>query len=147
MPSNVILLVDDNPDDVTLTVRAFRKNDIENEIVVAHDGVEALNLLAPDDGSAPLRPIIILLDLNMPRMGGLELLARLRAQPETQSLPVIILTTSNEERDIIRSYANGANSFVQKPVTLDEFLMAAKALGVYWLDVNKQAPGIEHGGG
>ena len=138
MHTDVILLVDDNPDDVYLTMHAFRKNDIDNEIIVANDGVEALALLLPSDGSPPLHPIIVLLDLNMPRMGGLEVLARLRADPSTRSLPVIVLTTSDQERDIAESYDLGVNSYVQKPVTPNGFFEAAKVLGVYWLDINKQ---------
>lgn len=135
---DVILLVDDNPDDIYLTTRAFRQNNITNEIVVAHDGVEAIELLLPDDGRPPLRPAIVLLDIHMPRMDGLEVLARLRADPSTSSLPVIVLTTSDEDRDIAESYSQGANSYVQKPVHTDEFLEAARVLGVYWLGLNKQ---------
>ncbi len=135
----MILLVDDSPDDVFLTRYAFEQNDISNEIVVARDGIEALALLLPQDGSEPLRPAIVLLDINMPRLGGLEVLARLRADPRTRSLPVIVLTTSTEDRDVAESYSLGANSYVPKPVTPEEFLAAAKALGVYWLGVNRQA--------
>ena len=142
MRTDVILLVDDNPDDVYLTMHAFRKNGIDNEIIVAHDGMEAMDLLAPVDGSPPLHPTIILLDLNMPRMGGLELLARLRAGALTKSLPVIVLTTSDQERDIAESYDLGVNSYVQKPVTPNGFLEAAKALGVYWLEINKQVRAV-----
>jgi two-component system response regulator len=137
--NDAILLVDDNADDVFLTVNAFRKSDIDNEIVVARDGVEAMDLLLPSDGSAPLRPAIVLMDINMPRMGGLEALARLRADVLTRYLPVIMLTTSAEERDITESYIGGANSYVRKPVTSAEFLEAARALGVYWLTVNVSA--------
>jgi two-component system, response regulator len=139
MQTQTILLVDDNPDDVFLTVHAFRQNKIPNEIIVARDGVEAVNLLLPQDGSAPVRPVIVLLDINMPRMGGLEVLARLRGDVLTRSLPVIMLTTSTEDRDIAQSYAGGANSYVPKPVATDEFLEAAKTLGVYWLGLNIQA--------
>jgi two-component system, response regulator len=138
MQTDVILLVDDNPDDVTLTLRAFKKNNIKNEIVVANDGVAALDLLLPADDATPLRPAIVLLDLNMPRMNGLEVLRRLRSDPATKLLPVIVLTTSNEDRDIAESYAFGANSFVRKPVTFEEFLEAARILGLYWLDINQQ---------
>ena len=141
MRNGMILLVDDNPDDVYLTVHAFRQNKIDNEIVVAQDGVEAVDLLLPGDGTAPLRPQIVLLDINMPRMGGLEVLSRLRADSRTRALPVIMLTTSTEDRDIAESYLNGANSYVPKPVTSAEFLAAAKTLGIYWLDLNVQADG------
>lgn len=139
MGTEVILLVDDNSDDVTLTLWAFRKSGISNEIVVARDGKEAVDLLLPTDGQAPLRPVIVLLDINMPRMRGPEALALLRAAPSTKSLPVIMLTSSADDRDIIKSYDLGANSYVQKPVDSDEFLAAARALGIYWLGINKQA--------
>lgn len=135
----VILLVDDNGDDVYLARHAFAQANIAREIVVARDGVEALALLLPEDGRQPLRPAIVLLDINMPRMGGLEVLARLRAVPSTRSLPVIVLTSSAQDRDMAESYHLGANGYVPKPVTPDGFLQAAKALGVYWLGVNKQA--------
>ncbi len=135
----VILLVEDNADDVYLTRYAFEHNNISNEIVVAHDGIEALTLLLPTDGRQPLRPAIVLLDINMPRMGGLEVLARLRADPSTRALPVIVLTTSTQDREVAESYSLGANSYVSKPVTPDEFLQAAKALGVYWLGINRHA--------
>ena len=136
--SRIVLLVEDNPDDVFLTMRAFKKNNITNEIVVASDGVEALELLLPEDGREPLRPVIVLLDINMPRMGGLEVLQRLQADPRTKTLPVIMLTTSTEKRDVADSYTFGANSYVPKPVTADEFLAASMALGAYWLDFNLQ---------
>ena len=139
MSSDVILLVDDNKDDVTLTLWAFRKSGISNEIIVASDGREAVDLLIPGDGGTPLRPAIVLLDINMPRMSGPEALKLLRADPSTKLLPVIMLTSSVDDRDIIQSYDLGANSYVQKPVESAEFLQAAKALGVYWLGVNKQA--------
>jgi two-component system response regulator len=138
MQTDAILLVEDNPDDVTLTLRAFKKNNIKNRIIVASDGIAALDLLLPPDGGTPLRPAIVLLDLNMPRMNGLEVLRRLRSDPATKLLPVIVLTTSNEDRDIAESYQFGANSFVRKPVTFEEFLEAAKILGLYWLSVNEQ---------
>jgi two-component system response regulator len=136
--TDVILLVDDNSDDVTLTLWAFRKSGITGEIIVASDGQEAVDLLLPTDGSVPLRPTIVLLDINMPRMSGPETLRLLRADPITKSLPVIMLTSSVDDRDIIHSYDLGANSYVQKPVGSTEFLEAAKALGVYWLGVNIQ---------
>jgi two-component system response regulator len=139
MRTDAILLVDDNPDDVYLTLHAFRQNNILNEILVAHDGVEALDLLLPTGPDRPVRPAIVLLDINMPRMGGLEVLKRLRSDPRTRSLPVIMLTTSTEDRDIAESYDGGANSYVAKPVTSEQFLEAAKTLGVYWLGLNIQA--------
>jgi two-component system response regulator len=140
MAADVILLVDDSPDDVLLTLRAFRKNEIAQDIVVARDGVEALALLLPTDGSAPLRPVIVLMDISMPRMGGLEALEALRADSSTRSLPVIMLSSSIVERDISASYDGGANSYIQKPVAAEEFTELARMLGVYWLKVNKRYP-------
>jgi two-component system response regulator len=136
--TNVILLVDDNADDVTLTLWAFGKSGIRNEIVVARDGVEAMDLLLPADDRPPLRPAVVLMDINMPRMNGLETLQKLRSTSATQSLPVIMLTSSLQDRDIIESYNCGANSYIPKPVDSSEFLHAATALGVYWLGINRQ---------
>ena len=130
--SGVILLVEDNVDDVFLTTRTLRKNHLGGEIVVARDGVEALELLLPADGRNPLRPTIVLLDIKMPRIGGLEVLARLRSEEVTRSLPVIVLTTSAEERDLADSASPGVNSYVSKPVKPKEFLAASLALGVHW---------------
>jgi two-component system response regulator len=140
MNDEPILLVEDNPDDVLLTRRAFAKNHIQNKIVVANDGVEALQRLFPADGSAPLRPALILLDIKLPKVDGLEVLRRIRGHNGTAALPVVVLTTSNEERDIVESYRLGANSFVRKPVVFSEFLNAANVLGMYWLLVNEPAP-------
>ena len=138
----VILLVDDSADDVFLTRRAFEQSEITNQIVVARDGVEALALLLPEEeGRVPLRPAIMLLDINMPRIGGLEVLARLRTDPLTLGLPVIMLTTSLEERDMMESCHLGANSYVLKPVTTSGFLVAARTLGMYWLGVHRQPEG------
>jgi two-component system response regulator len=134
-----ILLVEDNPDDVLLTVRAFTKNRIKNPIVVATDGEQALDRLLPETGE-PLRPALVLLDINLPKIDGLEVLRRIRADERTHNLPVVVLTTSNEERDIVTSYDLGANSFVRKPVVFDEFVAAVNALGVYWLLVNEPVP-------
>ncbi len=145
MSNGPILLVEDNPDDVLFTLRAFAKNHIQNEIVVANDGEEALEKLFPRDGGAPLRPALILLDLKLPKVDGLEVLRRIRAHDDTAALPVVVLTTSNEERDIVESYRLGANSFVRKPVVFSEFLNAANLLGMYWLLVNELAP-PRHGG-
>jgi two-component system response regulator len=134
-----ILLVDDNPDDVLLTQRAFTKNHISNEVVVASDGEQALHLLLPADGE-PTRPAVVLLDIKLPKIDGLEVLRRVRSDDRTRSLPVVVLTTSNEERDIVTSYRLGANSFVRKPVVFEEFVRAVNVLGVYWLLVNEPAP-------
>jgi two-component system response regulator len=140
MQSEQILLVEDNPDDVTFTRRAFRKNNFDTTIIVASDGAEAVDLLLPQPGTEPLRPTFVLLDINLPRMSGLEVLRRLRSEASTKLLPVIMLTTSNDARDVLTSYQFGANSFVRKPVEFGDFLCAVKALGTFWLEVNEAAP-------
>lgn len=132
-----ILLVEDNPDDEALTRRAFARNRIGNPIVVAHDGVEALDLL---HGPQPISPALVLLDLHMPRLDGIGTLARIRADQRTRLLPVVILTTSKEDRDLVAGYGNGANSFVRKPVDFEEFVKAVGQLGVYWLMLNQPPP-------
>ena len=129
-----ILLVEDNPDDVELTLRAFARANIANEIVVASDGEQALDILF---GRDPL-PTLVLLDLKLPKVMGLDVLKRMRADERTKRLPVVVLTSSNEERDIVSSYDLGANSFVRKPVDFAQFLEAARALGMYWLVLNEQ---------
>jgi two-component system response regulator len=136
----VILLVEDNPDDVTFTLRAFTKNAIRNRVVVAADGAEAIDLLQPGGGAAPLRPVLILLDMKLPKYDGLEVLRRIRSDPATQPLPVVVLTTSSEERDIVESYRLGANSYVRKPVAFADFVVATDVLGRYWLAVNEPVP-------
>ncbi|MFC5001200.1 response regulator [Dactylosporangium cerinum] len=140
MNDGVILLVEDNPDDVTFTLRAFAKNNIGNRVVVASDGAEAIDLLQPPAGTAPLRPALILLDMKLPKYDGLEVLRRIRADPATQPLPVVVLTTSSEERDIVESYRLGANSYVRKPVVFADFVNATNVLGMYWLLVNEPVP-------
>jgi len=140
-----ILLVEDNPDDVALTLRALKKNNIANEVVVAKDGAEALDRLLPQGaraGRAEL-PAIVLLDLKLPKVDGLEVLRRVRADPRTRLLPVVILTSSREEQDIIRGYDLGANSYVRKPVDFTEFVEAVKNLGLYWLVLNEPPPPVE----
>jgi two-component system response regulator len=138
-----ILLVEDNPDDVTLTVRAFRKNNISNEMAVACDGEEALRYLRPDAATgsvtAPL-PLMVLLDINLPKINGLDVLRSIRSHERTKHLPVVVLTTSSEERDIVESYDLGANSYVRKPVVFESFIDAIRVLGLYWLLVNESAP-------
>ena len=142
-----ILLVEDNPDDVELTVRAFKRNNIANELVVARDGVEALDYLfaqGPFSGRDPHQlPAVVLLDLKLPRVSGLEVLRRLRADPLTQLLPVVILTTSKEERDLVDGYRLGCNSYVVKPVDFAQFMDAVKQLGLYWLVLNEIPPPLE----
>lgn len=136
----IILLVEDNPDDEVLTLRALRKNNILNQVVVARDGVEALDYLfgtgihAGRDTES--QPQVILLDLKLPKLDGLEVLKRIRADVRTRLQPVVILTTSNEDRDIISSYELGANSFIRKPVDFEQFMEAVRQLGLYWLVLN-----------
>jgi two-component system response regulator len=140
----IILLVEDNPDDVTLTLRSFRRNNIMNQVMVARDGAEALDYLfgtgtyAGQDTS--IMPQVILLDLKLPKVDGLEVLRRLRADQRTALLPVVVLTSSDEERDILDSYQLGANSYVRKPVDFAQFSEAVRQLGLYWLVLN-QPPG------
>ena len=142
MTSQPILLVEDNPDDEALTLRAFEKSNISNEVVVARDGAEALAYLFPDDGDGydVPRPALILLDLNLPKVGGLEVLRRMRADERTQLIPVVVLTTSKQEEDILDSYRSGANAYVRKPVKFSDFADAVRALGVFWLLLNEPAP-------
>jgi two-component system, response regulator len=146
MPTNVILLVEDNPDDEALTLRAFAKHQIANTVVVARDGVEALAYLfatgAYADRDARDQPQIVLLDLKLPKLNGLEVLRRLRADARTQLLPVIILTSSKEEHDIMQGYRLGANSYIRKPVDFLQFSEAVRQLGLYWLVLNEAAPRI-----
>jgi len=137
-----ILLVEDNPDDVLLTRRALRQSNILNEVVVAEDGAQAIDLLfgkGPEDPSR-LRPELILLDLKMPKVGGLEVLKHIHADDVLSLIPVVVLTTSNEEDDLIRSYRNGANSFIRKPVDFDQFVEAIGQMGLYWLVLNVGTP-------
>jgi two-component system response regulator len=144
MSNQIILLVEDNPSDEALTLRAFRKSGILTEVVVVRDGVEALEYLSdPVAGAAgeprPL-PAVVLLDLKLPRLNGLEVLQRIRASPRTRLLPVIMLTSSLEERDVAASYAGGANSYVRKTVDFVQFTGAIRQLALYWLVLNVPAP-------
>lgn len=145
MDNKVILLVEDNPDDEELTRRALKKSNVLNEVVVARDGVEALDYLFgtgayagkdPDD-----LPAVILLDLKLPKVNGLEVLRRLREDHRTKLLPVVILTSSKEQQDILSGYSLGANSYVRKPVDFEQFTEAVRQLGIYWLLLNEQPPG------
>src|SRR2546428_12455383 len=144
MEDKLILLVEDNPDDEALTLRALRKNNIRNEVIVAHDGVDALDYLfgtgAHEGRDITIKPQVVLLDLKLPRIDGLEVLRRLRADERTRLLPVVILTSSKEERDLVSSYSLGANSYVRKPVDFNEFTEAARQLGLYWLLLNEPPP-------
>lgn len=144
MEQSVILLVEDNPDDEALTLRALKKNNIRNEVIVARDGVEAIDYLFGTGAHAgrdlSITPQVILLDLKLPKMDGFEVLERIRASEATQYLPVVILTTSSEDQDRIRGYDLGANSFVRKPVEFDKFIEAVRQLGLYWLILNETAP-------
>lgn len=144
MHAKVILLVEDNPDDEELTLMALQKNNIMNEVVVARDGVEALEFLFGDgpESCAQRRvlPSIILLDLKLPRVDGLEVLRRIRGDDRTRMLPVVVLTSSKEERDLLESYALGCNSYVRKPVDFAQFVEATRQLGLYWLLLNEGPP-------
>lgn len=142
MASKMILLVEDNPDDEALTVRALRKNNMVHEIVVARDGVEALDYLFGQGQHAGqvLTLQVVLLDLKLPKLDGFGVLRRLRADHRTKLLPVVVLTSSNEEKDRIESYGLGANSYVCKPVDFNQFSEAARQLGLYWLLLNESAP-------
>ena len=140
----VILLVEDNPDDEALTLRALKKNKIANSVVVARDGVEAVDYLFGTGAHAGRDvndvPQIVLLDLKLPKLDGFDVLRRIRADDRTKFLPVVVLTSSKEERDVIQSYRDGCNSYVRKPVNFDEFLEAARQLGMYWLLLNEGMP-------
>jgi CheY-like chemotaxis protein len=145
----VILLVEDNRDDEALTLRALKKNNIKNDVVVAHDGVEALDYLFGTGSHAgrdlTVMPQVILVDLKLPKVDGLEVLRRVRAHERTRLLPIVILTSSNEERDRINGYGLGANSYVRKPVDFAQFIEVVRQLGLYWLILNEPAP-VARGG-
>jgi two-component system response regulator len=144
MPDKVILLVEDNPDDEKLTVRALKKNNIANEVAIARDGVEALDYIfgtgahaGRDPGALPA---LVLLDLKLPRLDGHEVLRRIRADERTKRLPVVILTSSKEEHDLMTGYNGGANSYIRKPVDFTQFTEVVRQLGLYWLVLNETAP-------
>jgi len=140
MKNKQILLVEDNPDDETLTVRALRKSNVANDIVVVRDGVEAVNYLFGEgpfaDGAPRPLPQVVLLDLKLPKLDGLGVLRRIRADSRTKLLPIVILSSSDEEQDRIEGYSLGANSYVRKPVDFEQFVRAAAQLGLYWLVLN-----------
>ena len=145
MEKGTILLVEDNPDDVALTLRAFKKSNILNEVIVAQDGAEALNYLFASGDYAGrdtgVMPHLILLDLKLPKMDGMEVLRRMRADARTRLLPVVILTSSKEEQDVIDGYNLGCNSYIRKPVDFAQFSEAIRQLGLYWLILNETPPG------
>ena len=143
MKDKHILLVEDNPDDEALTLRALKKNNIFNEVVVTRDGAEALDYMFAE-GEYTQRdihdlPKVILLDLKLPKIDGIEVLARLRANEHTRKIPIVILTTSNEDIDVAKCYDSGANSYIQKPVDFDQFIEVVRQLGMYWLLLNQSA--------
>ena len=144
MEDKIVLLVEDNPDDVELTLRAFKKNNISNKVIVAKDGVEALDYLFGTGMYAgrdiKTMPIVVLLDLKLPKIDGLEVLKRIRQNELTRLLPVVILTSSAEQRDVIDGYSLGANSYVRKPVNFEQFVEAIRHLGLYWLLWNEPPP-------
>jgi two-component system response regulator len=146
MTDKVILLVEDSPDDEELTLRALKKNNILNEVVVARDGAEAVDWLfgtgVHEGRDTLIQPVVVLLDLKLPKLDGLEVLRRIRADERTEILPVVMLTSSKEEQDIINSYKLGANSYIRKPVDFTQFAEGIKQLGLYWLVLNE----CPHGG-
>jgi CheY-like chemotaxis protein len=140
MSEKIILLVEDNPGDEALTLRAFRKNNISGIVVVKRDGADALDYLLARGGDVCAWPQLILLDLNLPKIDGLEVLRRIRADARTRLLPVVILTSSREDTDLIRGYDLGANGYVRKPVDFVQFAEAVRQIGLYWLVINECAP-------
>jgi CheY-like chemotaxis protein len=146
MDNEIILLVEDNPDDVLLTKRAFKKSNILNELVVASDGVEALDYLfgtgTYEGRDLSIMPVLILLDLRLPKLDGIEVLRRIRDNERTKLIPVVVLTTSKEQKDLLESYSLGANSYIRKPVDFDQFVQAVRQLGLYWVLLNEPPPVI-----
>jgi CheY-like chemotaxis protein len=149
MGNKIILLVEDNPDDIELTLRALSKNNILNEVVLARDGKEAIDYLygtgAYVGRDARVQPVVIFLDLKLPKLSGIDVLTRLRADERTRLIPVVVLTSSKEEEDMIASYALGANSYIRKPIDFDQFMDAIRQLGMYWLVLNQPPPGCGKG--
>ena len=136
----VILPIEDNESDIDLTVRAPAKNGIGNRLVIARDGEEALALLEGRGGVPRLAPALVLLDLKLPKVDGVEVLRRMRASPVMRRIPVVVLTSSGEDRDMVTSYDTGANSYIRKPVDFNRFAEAIRQLGLYWLELNRPAP-------
>ncbi len=147
MKEKVILLVEDNPKDEALTLRALKKHNITNEVVVVHDGAEALDYLFGSGAYAGRDPAdlpaVVLLDLKLPTIDGIEVLRRVRANDKTRLLPIVILTSSQEQKDLLEGYSSGANSYVRKPVEFTEFAEAVRNLGLYWLILNQSPPPAE----
>jgi len=137
--TKMILLVEDDPDHELLTIRALKRSNIGNDVCVARDGEEAINMLL---GENPIQPQVILLDLKLPKVDGLEVLRRLRENPGTRMLPIVVLTSSDEERDLVRSYQLGVNSYIRKPVNFNDFAEATRQLGMYWLVLNACPPQV-----
>ena len=135
-----ILLVEDNPDDLRLAQRALSRHRVANQVVIARDGAEALDQLFGTAEAAPLRPEVVLLDLKLPKVDGLEVLRRIRSDERTKMYPVVILTSSTEEQDLVESYRLGANSYIRKPVDFNQFSEAVRQLGLYWLVLNESPP-------
>lgn len=140
MHQKSILLVEDNPDDEALTLRALKKNNIMNEVAVARDGQQAVDFFFGEGAAARPAPSVVLLDLKLPKIDGLEVLRRIRADERTRLQPVVILTSSKEEQDVINGYRLGTNSYIRKPVDFDQFVEAIRQLGLYWLVLNETAP-------
>lgn len=147
MSKPYILLVEDNPDDIELTRRAFAKNHIINDIVVLKDGAEACEFLFQSDERGRGLPQVILLDLKLPKISGLEVLERIRSSSRTRLIPTVILTSSKQEEDLLEGYRLGVNSYVRKPVDFNEFVEAVRQVGLYWLVLNEPPPGVGVGGG
>ena len=135
-----ILLVEDNPNDVELTLHAFDLHKLTNRVHVARDGAEALEFLFGNDRTAETLPRVILLDLKLPKVDGLEVLREIRSRPETRTIPVVVLTSSREERDVVESYELGVNSYITKPIDFDKFIETVRTLGLYWLLLNEPPP-------
>jgi two-component system, response regulator len=144
MRAGTILLVEDNPDDVELTLRAFRQHAVSNDVVVARDGAEAIDILLGAGDREPLTPVLVLLDFKLPKLSGLEVLQALRKEPRTALVPVVVLTSSVQDDDVAAAYEGGANSYIRKPVDFTEFGKVVHQLGMYWLLIN-QSPPESHG--
>jgi len=142
MRNRHILLVEDNPDDETLTLRAFKKSNVSNKVIVAHDGAEALEYLFGDGSAYPALPGLILLDLKLAKVDGLDVLRRIRADERTRLIPVVVLTTSKEQEDVIAGYRAGANAYVRKPVGFPDFAEAVATIGLFWLLLSEPAPDV-----